>query len=184
MATTDFEVEVRHDGRLYSLSIPNLHLPICQACGEKVFTVNVDRQVNDALRSHLKLLTPEQIRHAIKRVTMTQKEIAQRLGIAEATVSRWLSESQIQSRAMDNLLRAFFAFPEIRAVLCGESQDTQLGLADIRRGHSQRQRRNREACPDRDAGWPDGSNSRRRACRQIQDIVQTAGTTWGTGSTE
>jgi hypothetical protein len=38
-------------------------------------------------------------------------------GIAEATLLRWHNETQIQSRAMDNLLRVFFAFPEVRAAL-------------------------------------------------------------------
>ncbi|MBI3468595.1 MAG: transposase [Planctomycetes bacterium] len=45
------------------------------------------------------------------------KEAARQLGIAEATLSRWLNETQIQSRAMDNLLRVFFAFPEVRRAL-------------------------------------------------------------------
>jgi hypothetical protein len=31
---------------------------------------------------------------------------------------------------MDNLLRAFFAFPQLRTALCGEAQDAALGLSD------------------------------------------------------
>ena len=61
------------------------------------------------------------------------------MGIAEATLSRWLSETQIQSRAMDNLLRVFFAFPEVRMALSGNVQDPYLGTGDItagQRGHS------------------------------------------------
>jgi len=53
---------------------------------------------------------------------MTQKEAAERLGIAEATLSRWLTDTQIQSRALDNLLRVFFAFPVVREALHGASQ--------------------------------------------------------------
>lgn len=138
MAKTEYEAEVRHDGRLYTFTIPDLELPVCTACGERVFTEKVDVQVNDALRVHLNLLTPTQIRDAIKRVDMSQKGVASRLGIAEATLSRWLNETQIQSRALDNLLRVFFAFPQLRIALCGETQDPDLGLSDVALGGDSR----------------------------------------------
>jgi DNA-binding transcriptional regulator YiaG len=134
MATTEYEAEVRHDGRLHTFTIADLELPVCQACGARVFTEKVDAQVNDALRSHLNLLTPAQIHNAIQRVGMSQKVLAKCLGIAEATLSRWLNETQIQSRAMDNLLRAFFAFPQLRTVLSGETQDPELGHSDVALG--------------------------------------------------
>ena len=47
--------------------------------------------------------------------------------IAEATLSRWLTETQIQSRALDNLLRVYFAFPDVRSALLGQKQDPRLG---------------------------------------------------------
>jgi putative zinc finger/helix-turn-helix YgiT family protein len=139
MTTISYDAEVRHDGRVYTLTLPHLDIPACQSCGEKVFTEKVDDQINAALRSHLRLLTPEEIRKSLERVDMTQKEAADRLGIAEATLSRWLNETQIQSRAMDNLLRVFFAFPQVRAALNREGQDPHLGAADIagqRQGYS------------------------------------------------
>ena len=58
MAMTEYKAEVRHDGRLYTFTIPNLEIPVCGACGARVFTGAVDAQVNDALQNHLKLLTP------------------------------------------------------------------------------------------------------------------------------
>ncbi|PHS02595.1 MAG: hypothetical protein COA78_20800 [Blastopirellula sp.] len=131
MGTTDYHIEVKHDGRLHPLHISKLELPICQACGEKVFTEKVDAQVTQALRTHLNLLTPDQIRAGIKRVGMTQKEFANSLGIAEATLSRWLNECQIQSQAMNNLLKAFLAFPQLRSALSAENHDPNLGLCDI-----------------------------------------------------
>jgi hypothetical protein len=57
-----------------------------------------------------------------------EKQAAARLGIAEATLSRWMTGSIIQSRAMDNLLRVYFAFPDVRRALSGVEQDAQLGL--------------------------------------------------------
>ena len=130
LAKTNYAAAVRHDGRLLEFTIAELELPVCQACGERVFTEKADAQVNDALRGHLNLLTPAQIRDAIKRVGMSQKDLANCLGIAEATLSRWVSEVQIQSRSMDNLLRVFFGFPEVRVALRAGSQVPQLGLSD------------------------------------------------------
>ena len=53
-----YDAEIRHDGRLYKFAVPNLEIPICRACGEKVFSVQVDDQLNAALRLHLRLLAP------------------------------------------------------------------------------------------------------------------------------
>ena len=130
-AQIDYQAEVRHDGRLHAFTVSKLEIPVCKACGTKVFTEEVDRQINNALRSHLVLLTPEQIRAALVRVGMTQKDLALRLGIAEATVSRWLNETQIQSKSLDTLLRVFFAFPVVRSALPVESRDPNLGASDI-----------------------------------------------------
>src|SRR6266849_702425 len=101
MTTMNYDAEVRHDGRLHTFTVLHLNIPVCAACGEKVFTEKVDDQINAALRSHLQLLTPHEIRKALDRLNMTQKEAAERLGIAEATLSRWVTETQIQSRAME-----------------------------------------------------------------------------------
>jgi DNA-binding transcriptional regulator YiaG len=131
MTSISYNAEVQHDGRVYRFTIPELNIPVCQACGEKVFTENVDEQINTALRSYLHLLTPDEMRTALERVHMTQTDAAERLGITEATLSRWLNRTQIQSRAMDNLLRVFFAFPQVRTALNGQAQDAQLGAADI-----------------------------------------------------
>ena len=92
VATIKYAAEVRHDGRLHTFTIPALQIPMCRACGEKVFTEDVERQVNDALRLHLTLFTPDKIRDALNRVRLSQKEVAERLGIAPATISRWLNE--------------------------------------------------------------------------------------------
>ena len=117
MATVSYNAEIKHDGRFYAFTIPELKLPICQACGEKVFTEKVDDQITVALREHLHLLSPEEIRMGLERLNLTQKEAAKRLGIAEATLSHWLTDTQIQSRSLDNLLRLFFAFANVRDAL-------------------------------------------------------------------
>jgi len=125
-----YQAEVQQDGQLYTFGIPQLQIPICRHCGEKVFTLAVDEQINRALRTHLQLLTPEEIQTALERVGISPKELADRLGIEESTFTCWLGDGKIQSKAMDNLLRAFFAFPTVRAALNGTTQDPHLGHAD------------------------------------------------------
>ena len=59
-AKTDFTAQVAHDGRSYEIAVPDLDIPTCQACGEKFFSAGVDDRIFQALRLHLRLLTPSQ----------------------------------------------------------------------------------------------------------------------------
>jgi hypothetical protein len=38
MTTISYDAEVRHDGRVHAFTVPDVLLPVCQACGNKVFT--------------------------------------------------------------------------------------------------------------------------------------------------
>jgi DNA-binding transcriptional regulator YiaG len=124
----DYPAEVKYDGRLVSFVARGIDIPICRACGEKVFTEEVDQQINQALRTHFKLLTPSQIQSAIGQLGLTESQLAERLGIAETTLSRWLDGSVVQPRAMDNYVRIFFHFPDVRATLETQSMAAEVGL--------------------------------------------------------
>jgi DNA-binding transcriptional regulator YiaG len=103
-----YEAEVKHDGRVYKLSLPSLQAPKCRACGEVLFDDAVDEQVNEALRAKIGLLDPKDILREANRLCLNQRQLAKELGIAEETLSRWLNGVQIQSKAMDNLMRMYF----------------------------------------------------------------------------
>jgi DNA-binding transcriptional regulator YiaG len=123
----DYTAKVKHDGLVYEFRLPALAVPRCQNCGETYSTNDVDEKVSEALRARLRFLTPVQIRQNIERLRLTQQQLAERLGVAPETISRWVNGALIQSRAMDNLLRLYFALPQVRAVLLGADQDPQLG---------------------------------------------------------
>lgn len=187
MTTTEYTTEVRHDGRLHTITIPELRIPMCSGCGEKVFTEEVDEQVNRALRLHLKVFAPNQIRDALNRLGLSQKEVAASLGIAEATLSRWLNETQIQIKAMDRYLRVYFAFPDVRAALSREFLDPGFGTADVvyregsastthRSGELGRYHHGRES----DRSWQHPSSKSREGYRKAQEVLQKAGSAWGT----
>lgn len=128
-AVIPYAIKVKHDGTLHEFAFPALEIPRCQTCGETYSTTAVDEKINDALRSQLRLLTPAQICKAIETLGLKQQELAERLGVAPETISRWVNGALIQSRAMDNLLRVYFAVPEVRAVLRGAEQSPDLGVA-------------------------------------------------------
>jgi putative zinc finger/helix-turn-helix YgiT family protein len=126
--TMPYATDIKHDGRLYHLEIPAIAIPKCQACGEVVFSNSVDEEVLLALRAHLHLLTPQQIKKGRKTLGLKAKELAERIGVAAETISRWEKGYLIQSRLADNALRTYFAVPEVRNVLRGAKQDPKLGV--------------------------------------------------------
>jgi putative zinc finger/helix-turn-helix YgiT family protein len=114
---TDYTTTAKHDGRGYTIRIPDLSLPTCRKCGEQLFTAAADDRIVAALRAQVGLLTPEQIQEGRARLEMTQQELADQLGVAKETISRWETGGMIQSRAMDNLLRLYFESEEVRTLL-------------------------------------------------------------------
>ncbi len=127
-ALIDHQVKVRHDGREYQLRLDALPVTKCNACGHLYFTQESDDAISLALREKLGLLTIDQIRTNLESLGLRQKDAAERLGIAAETLSRWLSGAMIQSRAMDNLLRGFFACPDLRDKLRGCRPDREFGV--------------------------------------------------------
>jgi len=57
------------------------------------------------------------MRQGIAKLGLKQQELAEQLGVAPETISRWVNGALIQSRAMDNLLRLYFDSKEVRSLL-------------------------------------------------------------------
>lgn len=123
----DRAFEVKHDGKHYSVMVRELPAEKCQACKEVTLGGDLDEHVNAALRDHLGLLTPEQIRSNRVTLAMTQAQLSEQIGCASETLSRWENGALIQSRGADRLLRAYFAMPSLRAFFVALDQDRQLG---------------------------------------------------------
>jgi putative zinc finger/helix-turn-helix YgiT family protein len=130
-AVVPYRCEMAHDGCMHAVEVSGLSVPRCDHCGELVFNDPAEEQIRQRLRAQLRLLAPEDIRAARMNLGLSQKDLADRLGAAEATISRWETGAQIQSRAMDNLLRVFFALPEVRSVLLGAKQNPHLGIETL-----------------------------------------------------
>lgn len=120
--------QVKHDGRLYTVEVSGLRVPQCGACGELVFDKDADDQIARALRDQLGLLSGEQIRKNREDLSLSQREMAEHLGVAVETISRWENGALTQTRAMDRYLRVYFAVPAARAALVGQSGVSSLGI--------------------------------------------------------
>lgn len=130
-AQGDYTATVKKDGYVYAVPVPNLQAARCRECGTLVFSNRSGEQIERAVQEYVRalVLQPEQIRSARKRLQLTQSALAERLGVAEETISRWETGTLVPSRAMDNLLRVFFAMPAVREVLVGKDQDKELGTS-------------------------------------------------------
>jgi putative zinc finger/helix-turn-helix YgiT family protein len=113
---TDYQTTIKHDGRPYTIRIPDLVLPTCRKCGTQLFISAADERVRDALRSQVGLLTSQEIKAHRVALGMNQQELAEPLGVAKETICRW-ETGALQSRAMDNLLRLYFESEEVRNLL-------------------------------------------------------------------
>lgn len=116
-AVIDYSVEVKYEGRLYSLHLPEFVVPRCQACQELVFDNRASDQIYTALRRQVKVLTPDEIGRRRTSLGLAQSDLAAQLGVAEDTLARWEDGLLIQPRAMDNLLRLYLDVPEAREAL-------------------------------------------------------------------
>lgn len=116
-ASVSYKAPFRHDGKERLVEVPSLRIPKCRQCGELVFDNEADEQVANAFRRDMGMMLPEEIRTQRESLRLTQRQLADALGVAIETISRWETGLVIQSRAMDRYLRTFFTIPEARTAL-------------------------------------------------------------------
>jgi len=127
-ATVQHTSQIKHDGRLYTVEVPRLRVPQCGACGELVFDNDADEQIAQALREQLGLLSGDQMRKNREDLGLSQRILAEHLGVAVETISRWENGALTQTRAMDRYLRVYFGVPAARAALVKQSAIPDLGM--------------------------------------------------------
>jgi len=111
----DRTLNVRYDGALHSIRVPELPVRRCADCGAATFGIDTEDAIHRALRCHLNLLQPEEIRANRKALNLTQEQLAEAIGCAAESLSRWENGAIIQSRSYDRLMRAYFHLPALRA---------------------------------------------------------------------
>jgi hypothetical protein len=48
---TEYSTTMKHDGRDYTICVPDLMIPTCRKCGEQTFSVASDEPIWTALRA-------------------------------------------------------------------------------------------------------------------------------------
>ncbi len=114
---TDYTAEMEHDGRAYQVTVKNLRILECENCHARTLPDEAEAKLAEALRYQAGLLMPSQIRESREKLGLSQAVLAEYLRVAPETVNRWEKGGQIQQRAMDLLLRAFFDLPSFRHYL-------------------------------------------------------------------
>lgn len=122
LSPVDSATEFTHDGQRYAVTLPGLLLPRCGNCGEIAIDPVAEEQITAACLRQAGLLSPVQIRRQRQALGLTQQEVACLLGIDGAMLARWEMGEQIQQRAFDRILRAFFTVPELRQALADEER--------------------------------------------------------------
>jgi putative zinc finger/helix-turn-helix YgiT family protein len=123
-ANDAYDAVVAHDGRSYQIHIPRLAFHRCTACGFMILDDAGNREISAELRRKAELLQPEEIRRHREGLRLTQKQLADALRVAESTLSRWETGAQIQQRAFDHLLRAYFGLPAFRTFSGPANEET------------------------------------------------------------
>lgn len=119
--TLPYSTDVEYEGRSYTVTIPDLELLRCGNCGNMLLDAAANKRITEAFRQEVGLLRPDEIRRHREALSLTQRELAVHLRIAEATLSRWETGGQIQQRGYDLLLRQAFGLEDIRAAVAGRN---------------------------------------------------------------
>jgi DNA-binding transcriptional regulator YiaG len=109
-----YRCESAHDGRLYSIEIPDLEAPRCRHCGAIVLRDKDNERISQELRHQAGLLSPEEIRQRREELGLKPEQLADYLRVPAEIVLCWESGWQIQSGTQNNLLKVFFELPQVR----------------------------------------------------------------------
>lgn len=97
------------------VAVPDVPHLRCPKCGEGLFSLAVARDLErrsiDLYRAKYSLLSADEIRAIRERDGLTQAELAQLLRLGGNTLSRWEAGRNVQSAAMDVLLRLIRDLP-------------------------------------------------------------------------
>jgi len=92
-----------------SIPVPSIPHRSCPKCGEGMLRMHESRQLSQGAialyREKYGLLSADEIRAIRERLGLTQAELAALLRLGDNTISRWESGRNVQSAAMDMLLR-------------------------------------------------------------------------------
>jgi putative zinc finger/helix-turn-helix YgiT family protein len=124
----DYKTSAVLDDEIYDLVVPAFDVPTCAKCGQAIVISELCERITCELRRAAGILAPEQIQAQRENLGLTQAELAARLRVSEAELARWESGMQLQSKAVDLLLRLYLGSAEVRQA-CGTATAELMGSA-------------------------------------------------------
>jgi DNA-binding transcriptional regulator YiaG len=118
---------MKYDGRRYDVVVEGMPQWHCSHCQVAVTDGDSDTVLQDCLRRHIGLLTAAEIRDGRTALGLTQTDLANLLGCAAESVSRWECGGILQSRTYDRFLRVVFQLPVVRRALGAITNGSPLG---------------------------------------------------------
>ena len=119
--------KLRYEGTAQDVLVSDIPEWHCAACDLSMTDEEGDEPLQAALRKHIGLLTPQQIKAGIKELGTTQEKFAEKIRCAPESISRWLNGAVLQSRVYDCLMRIYFQFPQVRGALDQFSPASSFG---------------------------------------------------------
>lgn len=104
-----YTLDVLYDDKMEHIVIRGLPILKCIYCGEILFNNKTDAEINKAIRKHVGLLQPDEIREQLDKRGLSFAHIDAWLGLPAGRMEGILDDRFIASRKTDNSLRQLFA---------------------------------------------------------------------------
>lgn len=107
---TDAQAVRRYDiGGLPHVELHGVEVTRCRTCGQEAIAIprigQLHRVLADAFVTQRRMLAPVEIRFLRKHIGLSAADLAQRMGVARETVSRWETGAKPMGALADRLLR-------------------------------------------------------------------------------
>jgi putative zinc finger/helix-turn-helix YgiT family protein len=130
MVRKDYTMPSEDEGIKFDVVVRDADVPMCSRCGTCIITSDLSERITDEWRRRVGLLSPDEIRTKREALGMTQADLASAVRVPEATLIRWESGMQTQTRAMDLLLRLFLDSADVRrACVSGVAPSETTGFS-------------------------------------------------------
>jgi len=109
-------------GQMREVIVPDIKKEICDSCGEYLLDPESENRISAAQRDALGLLSAEQLAAFRRKLSKTQEEMSDLLGLGKKTWCRWESNDHFQNESSDRYLRLLMLAPSnVRALETIES---------------------------------------------------------------
>jgi len=109
---SDYSTFVKEGIKEVRIIVSKLERNRCSKCGEEYLPPDALDRINKEKYKKLDLLTPDELKMIREKLTRTQEEMADLLGVGKKSYFRWENGLSIQNKSMDRYIRLVAQNPE------------------------------------------------------------------------